>query len=68
MNEAAINIVNAEWTRNVHKLYCHIHPLDTFASEIKKCLRDKEVETEAKKLWKSGCVAEQILAVFDRLR
>ena len=68
VNQAAINIVNAEWHKNLNKLYCHLHPLDTLASEMKKCLRDMEVETEARKLSKSGCVAEQILAAFDRLR
>ena len=49
-------------------MYCHLHPLDTVASEVKKTLRKMEENTGDRQLSSAGCVSEKVLAAFDRLR
>ena len=68
VNQAAIHKINDLWEKNLHILYCHLHPLDTITSEVKKCLSLMEDKTIDRHLSKSGCLIEQILAAFDRLR
>ena len=68
VNQAAIRLINEAWHTNLHVLYCHLHPLDTISSEVKRCLRNLEDNTIERQLSKSGCVIEQILSAFDRLR
>ena len=69
VNQAAIRLID-EWKKKLNVLHCNLHPLDTIASVAKKCLWDMEEKTELdqRKLSKSGCVSEQILAAFDKLR
>ena len=69
-NQAAVRIINEEWKKNLNVLYCHLHPLDTITTVVKTCLREMEPECELEQrmLSKSGCMAEQILAAFDKLR
>ena len=70
VNQAAIRLIDEEWKKKLNVLFCHLHPLDTISSVAKKCLRDMEekVELDQRKLSKSGCIVEQILAAFDKLR
>ena len=68
VNQAAIRMISEKWRKPLHILYCHLHPLDTICSEVKKCLHRLEEESDNRQLSKSGCVVEQVLAAFDRLR
>ena len=38
VNQCAVNKVSALWKKDVHQLYCNIHPLETITREVKKCL------------------------------
>ena len=67
VNQATIRKLNKTWNSNINNLFCHLHPLDTIASSVKTCLKDLE-DSQERQLSKSGCIAEQILAAFDRLR
>ena len=68
VNQAAVRLVNEQWKKQIHVLFCNLHPLDTIASDVKKCLHRLECDSNVRQLSKSGCVVEQILAAFDRLR
>ena len=68
VNQAEIHKINDLWDKNLHILYCHLHPLDTITSGVKKCLNLMEDKTIDRQLPKSGWVIEQILAAFDRLQ
>ena len=68
VNQAAVRLINNQWIKKLNHVYCHLHPLDTIATEVKKCLRRLEEDTEARQLSKSGCVIEQIMNAFDKLR
>ena len=67
-NQAAVRLINNQWGKKLNHLYCHLHLLDTIATEVKKCLRRLEEDTEARQLSKSGCVIEQIMNALDKLR
>ena len=68
VNQATIRLISKAWNTSLHVIYCHLHPLDTISSEVKKVLRNLEDMSETRQVSKSGCVIEQILAAFDRLR
>ena len=68
VNQASISLINAAWKKRLNMLYCHLHPLDTIASDIKKCLRTLEDSKDSRHPSSVGCVAEKVLAAFDRLR
>ena len=68
VNQAAVRLINNQWIKKLNHVYCHLHPLDTIATEVKKCLRRLEEDTDARQLSKSGCVIEQIMNAFDKLR
>ena len=68
VNQASITLINGIWKKKLNILYCHLDPLDTIASDIKKCLRSMEENWDGRQLSSVGCVAEKIIAAFDRLR
>ena len=68
VNQAKIRKINEKWRKTLNVMYCHLHPLDTVASEVKKTLRKMENNTDDQQLSSVGCVSEKILAAFDRLR
>ena len=68
VNQATITLINRAWKKQLNLLYCHLHPLDTIATDIKKCLATMEEKVDTRQLSSSGCVAEKVLAAFDRLR
>ena len=51
VNQCAVNKVSSLWKKDVHQLYCNIHPLETITREVKKCLKDNEEGNLGK-----GCV------------
>ena len=65
VNQASISLINAAWKKRLNMLYCHFHPLDTIASDIKKRLRTLEDSKDSRRLSSVGCVAEKVLAAFD---
>ena len=68
VNQATIRKINKKWGKTLNVMYCHLHPLDTVASEVKKTLRKMEDNTDDRQLSSVGCVSEKVLAAFDRLR
>ena len=68
VNQAAVRHSNKKWGKKLNQLYCHLHPLDTISTEVKKTLRRLEDNPDNRQLSKSGCVAEQIMNAFDKLR
>ena len=68
VNHATVRKINKKWGKTLNVMYCHLHPLDTVASEVKKTLRKMEENTDDRQLSSAGCVSEKVLAAFDRLR
>ena len=59
VNQASIPLINAAWKKRLNMLYCHLYPLNTIATNIKKCLRTLEDSKDSRHLSPVGCVAEQ---------
>ena len=68
VNQTTIRKINKKWGKTLNVMYCHLHPLDTVAFEVKKTLRKMEENTDDRQLSSVGCVSEKVLAAFDRLR
>ena len=69
VNQCAVNKVSALWKKDVHQLYCNIHPLETITREVKKCLKDNE-KGNLGKLFnsKSVCLMERVIMAMNKMR
>ena len=67
VNQAAVKLIMDAWNKNLNILYCHLHPLDTIASTVKKCLSEVDMHAE-QSLPSHGCLIHQIMAHFNTLR
>ena len=67
VNQAAVKVIMEAWDKKINILYCHLHPLDTIASAVKKCLVELEGGAD-RSLPAHGCLSHQIMAHFNTLR
>ena len=65
-NHAAIRIINEKFGTILVEVNCHLHPLDTIASNSKSTL--KLLETSKSKLFSSGCRAEKVILAMNKMR
>jgi exonuclease V gamma subunit len=41
-NHAAIEILRKRWGKSIQELFCHVHPLDSFASKVRAAVKLEE--------------------------
>ena len=69
VNQCAINGVNKHWDRELHQLYCNVHPLETITRAVKKCLLCTEQEDIGMLFKKGGlCIMERVLLAMNKMR
>ena len=66
VNHATITKVNAAWQKTLNELNCHLHPLDTMATECRKALKTQE--TKPGKLYGNDCMAANIVLQLNKMR
>ena len=65
-NRAALRIVCSEWNISLNELNCHLHPLDSIASAVRRAL--KNLEESRGSLFGSDCVAANLILANNKLR
>jgi hypothetical protein len=58
-NKCALNTLQKAWNKALNLLFCHLHPLDTLASDAKSAL--KKTETTKSTVFGSDCVAANVV-------
>ena len=66
-NRAALRIVCSEWNISLNELNCHLHPLDSIASAVRRALKNLE-ESRGSLLFGSDCVAANLILANNKLR
>ncbi|XP_065639645.1 uncharacterized protein LOC136072368 [Hydra vulgaris] len=61
-----ISKVSATWGKTLNELNCHLHPLDTIATECRSAL--KCLETEKCELFGNDCLAVKIVLAMNKMR
>ena len=65
-NHAAIRLVNSAWNKTITELNCHLHPLDSVATNVRSAL--KSLQTEKGSLWGSDCLAANVILSMNKVR
>lgn len=69
-NHAAVQLVNQSWNKTLNELNCHLHPLDSIAtnthSALKKC--EDSAGKVPKQLFGKDCVAGNLVLGFNKMR
>ena len=69
-NHAAIKLVAESWQKGLNELYCHVHPLDSFASRVRSCLKRSEAEVGPVPhgVFGNDCAAGNIVWAMNKMR
>ena len=74
VNSATINIVNKSWGKQLNKLFCNLHPLETVTRKLFTFLKKTEedlptdVAEDMQQLFSGACLAEKVIMAFNTFR
>nr|XP_047144092.1 uncharacterized protein LOC124817731 [Hydra vulgaris] len=66
VNHLTVTKVCEAWGKNLNELNCHLHPLDTIATECRSAL--KSLESETCELFGNDCMAVKIVLAMNKMR
>ena len=67
-NHAAIQILRQRWGKTIQELFCHVHPLDSFASKVRASLKKSEPSGVPHGVYGFDCVAANIILALNKMR
>ena len=65
VNQATVRMLDLSWNKTLHQLNCHLHPLDTIASQCRSTL--KTLENSKGKLYGNDCISANIVIAVNKL-
>ena len=63
-----ICLLNKSWNKSLNELKCHLHPLDTIATDTIAALKMCSEQNIVGKVWGKDCIARNIVLAINKLR
>lgn len=68
VNHATIERLENSWGKKINELNCHLHPLETIATECRKALKQREPSNILKKMLGSDCMSNDLVLGLNKFR